>query len=113
MWSGEVGLNHTVAGVTSGLVVLGYVQKQAETRRGKQASKQHSSMAPASAPASRYLLCLRSVLTSFSAGAGGGGSRRWRQEDCWGFTGQLETVLLGMFFVWLVCFGFSRQGFSL
>lgn len=27
----------------------------------------------------------------------GGGDRRWRQEDCWGFTDQLETVLLGKF----------------
>lgn len=31
------------------------------------------------------------------SGARGGGDRRWRQEDCWGFTDQLETVLLGKF----------------
>jgi hypothetical protein len=42
----------TVSRATSRLVVLGILRNQAE-----QASKQHSSMASASAPASSFLLC--------------------------------------------------------
>jgi hypothetical protein len=44
-----------VGGAIPGLVVLGSIRKQAE-----QASKQHLSMASASAPASRFLPCLSS-----------------------------------------------------
>ena len=46
----------TVGGTTPGLVALCAVRKQAEqAMRKKQASKQHSSLASASAPASRFL----------------------------------------------------------
>jgi hypothetical protein len=41
-----------VGGAISGLVVLGSIRKQAEQASGKQASKEHPSMASASAPAS-------------------------------------------------------------
>jgi hypothetical protein len=41
-----------VGGTISGLVVLGSITEQAEQASGKQASKEHSSMASASAPAS-------------------------------------------------------------
>jgi hypothetical protein len=41
-----------VGGAISGLVVLGSIREQAEKfRQGKQASKEHPSMASASAPA--------------------------------------------------------------
>jgi hypothetical protein len=41
-----------VGGTISGLVVLGSIREQAEQARSKQASKEHPSMATASAPAS-------------------------------------------------------------
>ena len=41
-----------VGGTISGLVVLGSIREQAEQARGRQASKEHPSMASASAPAS-------------------------------------------------------------
>ena len=44
-----------VGGATPGLVVLGFIRKQAE-----QASKQDPSMASASAPASKFLPCVSS-----------------------------------------------------
>jgi hypothetical protein len=47
-----------VGGATLGLVVLGSIRKQLEQSPGEQASKQHPSMASASAPASRFLPCL-------------------------------------------------------
>ena len=40
-----------MGGTISGLVVLGSTREQAEQARGKQASKEHPSMASASAPA--------------------------------------------------------------
>ena len=46
-----------VGGAISGLVVLGSIRKQAE-----QVSKQHPSMASASAPASKFLPCVSSCL---------------------------------------------------
>jgi hypothetical protein len=53
-----------VGGAISGLVVLDSIKKQAEQARGKQTSKQLSSVASASAPASRFLPCLSPVLIS-------------------------------------------------
>ena len=50
-----------MAGFIPGLVVLGFVRNQTEHSR-----KQHSFMASASAPASRFLHYKISVLTSFS-----------------------------------------------
>jgi hypothetical protein len=41
-----------VGGTISGLVVLDSIREQAELSQGKQASKEHTSMASASAPAS-------------------------------------------------------------
>jgi hypothetical protein len=41
-----------VGGAISGLVVLGSIREQVEQAIGKQASKEHPSMASASAPAS-------------------------------------------------------------
>jgi hypothetical protein len=41
-----------VGGTISGLVVLGSIREQAEQARGGKASKEHPSMASASAPAS-------------------------------------------------------------
>jgi hypothetical protein len=41
-----------VGGTISELVVLGSIRKQAEQASGRQASKEHPSMASASAPAS-------------------------------------------------------------
>ena len=50
-----------VGGAIAGLAVLGSIRKQAEQNR-EQASKQHASMASASAPASRFWPCLSSCL---------------------------------------------------
>lgn len=47
-----------VGGAIPELVVLDFIRKQAEQARGKQASKQHSSIASASASISVILLCL-------------------------------------------------------
>jgi hypothetical protein len=41
-----------VGGTISGLIVLGSISEQAEHARGRQASKEHPSMASASSPAS-------------------------------------------------------------
>ena len=46
-----------VGGATPGLVVPSFIIKQVEQAIGEQASKQHSSVASASAPASKFLLC--------------------------------------------------------
>ena len=49
-----------VGGAIPGLVILGSIRKQAEQSHWKQTSKQHPFMASASAPASRFLLCVNS-----------------------------------------------------
>jgi hypothetical protein len=49
-----------VGGAISGLVVLGSIKEQAEQSHREQVNKQHSSMAFASAPASRFLACVSS-----------------------------------------------------
>jgi hypothetical protein len=49
-----------IGGAIPGLIVLGSIRKQAKQGRRKQASKQHSSMASASASASKFLSCVSS-----------------------------------------------------
>lgn len=52
---GDVGVEYTVSGPTHGQVVLWCIRKQVEHEPGEQDSKQHSSTACASVPASRLL----------------------------------------------------------
>ena len=58
--SGGVLAQPIVGGTIIGLVVLNSTRKQAEQASEEQASKQHSSMASALAPAFRFLPCLSS-----------------------------------------------------
>ena len=51
-----------MVGAIPRLMVLGSRSKQAEQAMGKQASKQHPSMASAAAPASRFLLLFEFLL---------------------------------------------------
>jgi hypothetical protein len=59
------GAQPIVGGVIPKLVVLGGIRKKAEQATREQANRQHSSMASASATASRFLPCLSSCPPCF------------------------------------------------